>query len=366
MFKVLIWGMEDNPGGVESVIMNYYRNIDNNVCQFIFVSPSPQIAYENEILSRGDIVIHIPSRRKHFFKFRKALNNLFKQYKFDAIWANMCSLSNIDCLKFATKHNIKTRIIHSHNSQNMGSFISAILHKINRKFIHRYANNFWACGKLAGEYFYNPTILNSTNYKIIPNAIDLQKFKFDDVVRNNIRSQLDAEDKLIFGHVGRFHFQKNHKFLIEVFYEFQKKYSNCELQLVGQGEDEHAIKQQVKELAIEDKVKFLGVRNNVNELLQGFDLIVLPSLFEGLSVALLEAQATGLPIYASNTISTETKVNNNFTFLSLTQSPAEWANYIYNNISNITRDDNALNNLKQIGFDISTQVNNFVNLLQGR
>ncbi|MBO5910204.1 MAG: glycosyltransferase, partial [Clostridia bacterium] len=133
---------------------------------------------------------------------------------------------------------------------------------------------------------------------------------------------------------------------------------------IGQGEDEHAIKQQVKELAIEDKIKFLGVRNNVNKLLQGFDLMVFPSLFEGLSVALLEAQATGLPIYASDTISAETKVNDNFTFLSLTQSPAKWADYIYNNLSKITRDNKALNNLKSQGFDISAQVNNFVKLLQ--
>ena len=152
--------------------------------------------------------------------------------------------------------------------------------------------------------------------------------------------------------------------MINVFYEFQKQKENSVLLLIGQGEDEAVLKQQVKNLNIEEKVKFLGVRKDVNCLLQAFDLMVFPSLFEGLPVTLLEAQANGLPIYSANTVSVETKVNNNFKFLSLELSPKEWSDYILENLNNIKREDGALKSLKRKGFDIEDQIAEFIKLLE--
>lgn len=364
MFNILVLGMTKNPGGVESVIMNYYRRINSSQCKFTFLSHTDEVAYQEEILSRGDKIVQIPPRGKNIFKFYKILNNLFKENKFDAVWANICSLSNVSYIKIAKKHGVKTRIVHSHNSKNMGSLKSAVLHFINRQTIHKYATDFWACGELAGKYFYKDKILKSDKYKIIKNAIDLNKFKFDEETRVKYRKDLGVEDKLVFGHVGRYHFQKNQEFLINVFNEFQKKHDNAVLLLVGQGEDELKLKQQVKNLNIEDKVRFLGVRSDVNCLLQSFDLMVFPSLFEGLSVALLETQATGLPVFAADTISIETKVNDNLKFLSLQQSPKEWADYISQNLDNLQRDENALLNLKNKGFNIEDQVEDFIKLLE--
>ena len=364
MYKVLVWGMTNNPGGVESVIMNYYRNISKDVCQFTFLCNTKEVAYENEILARGDKIIRIPIRREHFFKFYKELNNVFKQDKYDAVWANVCSLSNIECLKMAKRYGVKTRIVHSHNSKNMGSMKSAILHAINKMFVHNYATDFWACGELAGKYFYKDRILNSDKYKIIKNAVDLKKFEFNEEIRTNYRKELGIDDKLVFGHVGRFHFQKNHKFLIDVFYEIQKQRNDAILLLIGQGEDENKVKQQVQQLGIENKVKFLGIRSDVNNLLQTFDLMIFPSLFEGLSVALLEAQATGMPIFAADTISPETKINDNFVFLPLNNLPKDWADYIVKELPDIYREKNACENLRKNGFDINTQIKNFIDLIK--
>lgn len=364
MFKVLVWGMTFNPGGVESVIMNYYRNISKEVCQFTFLGHTDEIAYKDEILARGDKIISIPTRRQNIVKFYKGLNKVFKECTYDAVWANVCSLSNIALLKVAKKYGVKIRIIHSHNSKNMGSFKSAILHNINKQFIHKYATKFWACGQLAGEYFYKDKILKSDKYEIIPNAINLDRFKFDEAIRNRYRIDMGIDDKLVFGHIGRYHFQKNQQFLLNVFYEIQKQRKDAILLLVGQGEDEQKLKQQAIDLGIEDNVRFLGLRKDVESLLLAFDLMIFPSLFEGLSVALLEAQATGLPIYAADTIAKQTKVNNNFKFLSLQSSPSEWATSILSDIAQLSRDASAHQNLKIQGFDINDQVQNFVELLK--
>lgn len=366
MYKVLVVGLNDNPGGVESVIMNYYRNIDKSICQFTFLCHCQKPAYEDEILANNDTIIKTPTRRQNFFKFKKLVKQVFKNNSFDAIWFNACSLSNIYVLKLAKKYKIKTRIIHSHNSKNMGSFITGVLHNLNKLVIKNYATDFWACGKLAGKYFYNNKILNSSKYKIIPNAIDLDKFQFSQNTRDEYRKKLNANNKIIFGHVGRFHFQKNHVFLINVFNEFEKLHKDCELVLIGKGEDEEKIKNQINNLGIQNKVNFLGLTNEVHKYLQAFDLMVFPSLFEGLSVSLLEAQATGLPIYASNTVSSETKINSNLNFMSLNSSPKEWAQKIYNDLTILKREENSTKNLQENGFDIKSQVENFIKLIKSK
>ena len=133
--NILVYGMTDNPGGVESVVMNYYRNITKENYNFIFLTHSKTIAYENEILQRGDKVIKIPPRKKCIFKYNKLIKSIFESEKIDVVWANTCSLSNITCLKFAKRFGVKTRIIHSHNSKNMGSKITQILHLINKRKI---------------------------------------------------------------------------------------------------------------------------------------------------------------------------------------------------------------------------------------
>lgn len=362
MIKVLVVGMTATTGGVESVIMNYFRNVDKRECRFDFISEFNNIAYQDEILDMGSRIFKVIPRKKSIFRHKKSLCEIFKENRYDAIWVNLCTLSNISYLKYAKKYGVKVRIVHSHNSKNMGSKLTLILHKLNKKSIGKYATDFWACSDLAGKFFYSKDILSSNKYKIINNAIDVNKFKFNDGIRNSYRKELGIVDKFVVGHVGRFHFQKNHKFLINVFYELQKIIPNSMLLLVGDGEDVQIIKQQVEDLKIKAKVKFLGVRQDVNNIFMAMDCMVFPSLFEGLSVALLEAQGTGLPIFSSNTIAEQTKVNDNLKYLSLQIHAEEWAKFIAR--ESMIREGNAISNLINHGFDITSQVVDFVELIK--
>ena len=354
--KVLVWGMTDNPGGVESVIMNFYRHIDKSKVEFVFLHTYNEIAYEDEIKQNGDTILKITPRRENYLKYTEELENIFSNNAYDCVWANCCSLSNIDVLKFAKKYGVKKRIIHAHNSKNMGSKITYALHLFNKLLIGKVATHFWSCSKVASEYFYNKTLLSSKNYKIINNAIDTTKFKFSEKERRNLRKELNInKEDFVVGHVGRFHEQKNHEFLIDVFNEILKQNKTSKLVLVGIGEKQELIQQKVKELNIENNVLFLGSRNDIPKLLSVMDIFLFPSLFEGLSVSLVEAQASGLTIFTSTNVISDTKLTDNYYSLSLNDDALSWANFIiktYN--SNIVREQGC-KDVAQKGFDIKLE-----------
>lgn len=362
MKRILVFGITENPGGVESVIMNYYRKIDRTKIQFDFLCNTNVVAYEDEIISLGGKIYRITARSQNIKQFHKDLDNLFKNNKFDAIWVNVCSLANVEYLKYAKKYGIKTRIIHSHNSANMDSKLRLIIHKLNRIRIGKLATHYWSCGELASKWFYNKIIIQSDKHKIIKNAIDIDKFKFDEKIRKEYRKNLNLENKFVIGHVGRFHFQKNQLFLIDVFNEIYKQKKDAVLVLIGQGEDEDKIKAKVKELKLEEVVQFLGVRNDVNKLFQAMDLFLFPSLFEGLPVVMVEAQTSGLPVVASNTISTESKITENVKFLSLKNKIEDWADCVLKvDVKNDRKKVSSL--LKNSEFDINQQVEEFEKLI---
>lgn len=299
--KVLVFGITDLKGGVESVIMNYYRNIDRTKIQFDFLCNTEKVAYEDEIRSLGGRIFKITARSKNPKKYKVELENIFKKNSknYSAIWVNVCSLANIDYLKMAKKYNIKKRIIHSHNSKNMDSKIRGILHRINRIFIKKYATDFWACSNDAAKWFFSKKIIKSNKYKMINNAIDIEKYQYNVMSRNQIRKELNADEStFIVGNIGRFHFQKNHPFIIKVFKEVHKKIKNSLLILIGEGEDIDKIKKMVKEENLQKNVLFLGTRDDIPRLLSGMDAFLFPSFFEGLSLTSVEATANGIDFYA--------------------------------------------------------------------
>ena len=354
MNKVLVFGITDIPGGIESVIMNYYRNIDRTKIQFDFLCNTEKVAYEDEILILGGKIYRITARSKDYKKYKADMEIFFKEHskEYNAIWINICSLANIDYLKYAKKYNIKYRIIHCHNSQNMDSFLRGILHRWNRIFIKKYATDFWSCSDDANNWFYSKNIINSDKYLLVKNAIDLDKYKFNEEIRNQYRKLLKIENNLVIGHIGRFHFQKNHEFLINVFNEIQKRNTNSKLLLIGIGEDIEKIKDKVNKLKLEDKVLFLYSRDDVECLLSAMDIFVFPSLFEGLPVAILEAQANGLPIIASKGgVPSKAKMVENFEFISLQDKAEYWAEKIIE----YSKTNNSRENIKYLrnkGFDI--------------
>jgi glycosyltransferase involved in cell wall biosynthesis len=245
--------------------------------------------------------------------------------EYDAVWVNVCSLANIDYLIMAKKYGIPKRVIHSHNSQNMDSYLRGCLHTTNRHIIKNYATDFWACSKDSAHWFYNDSILKSSHFHLINNAIHPSFFEFNPAIRQASRKALGiTNNTLVIGHVGRFHFQKNHDYLLRVFKGIHTKVPDSVLILVGVGERLEEIKALVKSAELENSVIFLGQQQNVSKMYQAMDLFLFPSKFEGMSVALLEAEANGLPCLISTGNPQSAVINDNVERLQLTEGEDAW------------------------------------------
>ena len=365
MKRILVFGMTDNPGGVESVIMSYYRHINRNMYQFDFLCNTEVVAHEKDIRELGGKIYRICARSKNKSQYKKDMNAFFAQYskEYCAIWVNVCSLANIDYLKYAKKYGIPRRIIHSHNSQNMDTMLRGLLHSINKSNIQKYATDFWACSEDAARWFYKDDLARKA--VIIHNAIEVQKMLFDQSKRDYLRKKYNLDDSIVIGNVGRLHFQKNQEFIIDVFNELQKDNDDYKLVLVGQGEDEKKLKEKVRCLNLEKKVIFTGVQEDIQAWLSSFDFFLFPSRFEGLSIAALEAQASGLPVLCSADVNPfELKVNSNFNFYSLSHDKVQWANKVkkYINLDWISNEI-VLENFKKCGYDIFTEVKRFERII---
>lgn len=364
MSRILVFGITDNPGGVESVIMNYYRSIDYKKIKFDFLCNTNTVAYENEIIELGGTIYRIPKRSKKILSYYKELKKFFKvnSKKYDAIWVNVCSLANIDYLIFAKKYGIKYRIIHCHNSQNMDSKIRKIIHKINKKILNIVATDYWTCSPKANTWFFSKKIIDSNKIVTINNAIDYDKYKFDENIREKYKKEFDIKDnEVVFGHIGRFHFQKNQLRLIEIFDQIHRKRKNTKLFLVGDGEDKDKIEKKIEEYGLKECIILLGIRSDIESLLQMFDAIIFPSLFEGLPLTLVEAQANGLPVFASNTIPDEVIMSNNIKLIPLEDTNEQWSKIILD--SNLKRCDN-YKLIVNKGYDINSEVKKIERLLK--
>lgn len=326
-------------GGVEAVTINYYRNIDKNKVQLDFIcdEDSTNIPYE-EIERMGGKVIIIPSYSKPF-KYHKALKRVLKEGNYKIIHSNINTLSVFSL--FAAKcAGVPVRIAHSHSTTNKKEKKKNLMKQILRPFSKVFATDYMCCSELAGRWLFGNKEYDKGNVYLLNNAIDLDKFKYNESLRKKKRKELGIkDDTLVIGHIGRFVAQKNHDFLIDIFNEIHKKNNNSILLLAGQGPLMEDIKNKVKDLNLDDNVKFLGQRNDANELYQAFDVFLLPSLYEGLPVVGVEAQAAGLLCYLSDDMTKETKVLDITKFMSLNNTPEEWANNILDDVKKYKRID---------------------------
>ena len=326
-------------GGVEAVTINYYRNIDKNKVQLDFIcdEDSTNIPYE-EIEKMGGKVIIIPSYSKPF-KYHKELKRVLKEGNYKIIHSNINTLSVFSL--FAAKcAGVPVRIAHSHSTTNKKEKKKNLMKQVLRPFSKVFATDYMCCSELAGRWLFGNKEYDKGNVYLLNNAIDLDKFKYNESLRKKKRKELGIkDDTLVIGHIGRFVAQKNHDFLIDIFNEIHKNNNNSILLLAGQGPLMEDIKNKVKELNLEDSVKFLGQRNDANELYQAFDVFLLPSLYEGLPVVGVEAQAAGLLCYLSDDMTKETKVLDITKFMSLNNTPKEWADNILDDVKKYKRID---------------------------
>lgn len=352
-----IIGMSD--GGVASIVMSLYRAIDKSKVQFdFFVESESKIINKEEIEAMGGKVIFIPSY-SHVFKYMKTLKRLFIEGKYDIVHSNMSTLA-VFSLRAAKKAEIKVRICHSHSTSNKKEWKKNIMKNMLRPFSKKYATNYFACSELAGRYLYGDKTYDKGLVTIINNAIDLDKFKFNEEVRREVRNELNiSNDTFVMGHIGRFMQQKNHKFLIEIFNEFQKQKTNSKLLLIGDGELLDDCKNQVKSLGIEDKVIFYGTTSEAYKFYNAMDCFVLPSIYEGLPIVGIEAQISGLNCLVSDKVTKELKISNKIDFIPIVKKE-EWVDYALK----VDLDDrNVL--LNDSKFDIKNEAKKIVDIYEG-
>ena len=324
-----------NRGGLETMLMNYYRHIDHSKVQFDFLTHREFDGdYDKEIKELGGNVYHLSNLNPLSISYKKSLNDFFVNHpEYKIVHSHLDCMAGVP-LKYAKLHNVPIRIAHAHNS-NQTKDLKYPLKLLYIRNIKKNANCLFACGDKAGKWMFN-----IDNFKVLNNAINAKDYTFNLNIRNDKRKEFGiSDDSILVGHVGRFFPQKNHDFLIDIFNEIHKKNNNSILLLAGQGPLMEDIKNKVKELNLNDSVKFLGQRNDANELYQAFDVFLLPSLYEGLPVVGVEAQAAGLLCYLSDDMTKETKVLDITKFMSLNNTPEEWADNILDDVKKYKRID---------------------------
>lgn len=336
-----------NRGGLETMLMNYYRHIDRQEVQFDFLEHrDAKSDYDQEILSLGGKIYRLPKLNPFSISYYWKLNTFFREHQeYRIVHVHQDCLSSI-VLKAAYQNHVPVRIAHSHSSSQDRN-LKYIFKRHYMKKIPKYATHLFACSKEAGDWMFL-----GKHYQIVRNAIDTKKFLFNERQRAYMRKKLGISDsELVVGHVGRFSFPKNHNFLIDIFNEMQKINENSILLLVGAGELEHSIKEKVNKMGLSQKVKFLGKRSDVNNLMQAMDIFIFPSNYEGLPVTLVEAQAAGLPIIKSDRVSSQCEITPYIYTLSLNSSSYEWANKAIQ-IVNYSSRSNTLEDLIESHYDI--------------
>ncbi len=349
-------------GGVEIILLNYYRHIDKNKIQFDFIcdeDSNASIIPVKEIEDMGGRVIMCPPYQK-VFKYQKFMINLFKKNKYKIVHSNINTLS-VFPLRAAKKAGVPVRIAHSHSTSNPKEWKKNLIKNILRPFSKKYANVYFACSGLAGRWLFGSKTFDEGKVTIINNAIDVEKFVYNEDIRKKVRNELKEkcnseinDDTLIVGHIGRFVKQKNHEFLIDIFNEIHKRKENSVLVLVGQGPLQKEIEEKVNNLGLQNSVLFLGQRNDANELYHAMDVFVLPSLYEGLGMVLIEAQYAGLNCYCSDAVPKEAYISNLLTEINLSESASKWAEKIIERQNKFTRKD-MTEELKDSGYDIRNE-----------
>lgn len=370
MIKILFVFSEhlNKKGGTEKVMMNIFENIDKKLFHIdflLFDDSKEDVPSEEYLKENGANIYYIVGRGKNFVKHKKQVALFFKNHKYDIIHSHMDAIG-AECLKEAKKNKYDMRISHSHNTNQLPNpkGIIDLLHKIlietEKHMVRRYATHYIACSTEAGEWLFGKKICKDKNkYMLFKNAINLDKYTFDKEIRKEKRAQLGIEDKncLVIGHIGRFDYQKNHEFVVAVFEQIIKENINSKLVLVGDGEYKEKIKNHIENSKYDDNVIFLENRNDVNELLMAFDIFILPSRYEGLSLALIEAEASGVLCFVSDKTSKESELTDVVEFLPITDSLV-WKNAILRKVDLIYQRKDNVDILKEEGFDIKSNIHN--------
>lgn len=362
MKKIILFTDIWDSGGIENVIMNILRNSSKKQFKFELLVSQKMSNFYDEELKRMGYKIHIINRENKLFPLKrlyrniKGIKNYLKDKKDYILHINLSHFYGLVYARFiyaSIKKECSRIIVHAHSAgiENDKIGVKKFINKVAVKIFD--SKNFYhvSCSNEAAKFCFMKK--NQKNYYFLPNAIDMDKFYYNSDIRKFIRDKEMWHNKKVIGHIGRFLGAKNHTFLIDIFKEVHQRDDSCILVLIGEGKLKDSIIEKVRKLNLENYVYFLGIRSDINNLYQGMDLFVLPSLFEGLPLVGIEAQAAGLNCIFSDKITKEVDYTGNVNFVSLKESSEYWAKLILKKIVNNNRENkkNKLNNSK---FNIQT------------
>ena len=344
MKKVLIYGMSNNPGGIETYLLNYYRRNHGKTVHLDFISDFPAIVEEKAFLEAGSQIHYIPAKSKGLMAHWKALWKVLRVHKeYRTLYFNVMDAGSVFTMLIPFLMGRKI-VVHSHN----GNTDKVSLHKLCKPIANLLTGDRVACSRLAADYMFGK---NGAEALVIPNAIDARKYTYNPTVRQAMREKLALDDRLTVCHVGRLSRQKNPFGVLDMFEALHRTHPDSVLLSVGTGELEKEFHEAIRAKGLEGAVMCLGVRSDVPDILQAADVFLLPSLYEGLPIALLEAQAAGLPCVVSDTITREVAVTNLVTYVSLEAPARDWAERIV--LAARTERTDTFEQLAAAGFDIS-------------
>ena len=358
-----------NLGGAESRTMDLYRHVDRERVQFDFLVHTDEACYfDNEIETLGGHIYRVPRFRIYnFFSYRKALKEFFKAHNnFKAVQGHMTSTASV-YLPIAKKAGIPVTIAHA-RSAGVDRGLKGRVTMWMRRNLAKKADYLFSCSELAGRAVFGDKSVELGKTIFIPNAIDCGVFSYDEVRRAELRKELGVDDKYVIGHVGRFHYAKNHEYLLQIFTqlcqidEAEKLNKDFVLMLLGDGEGLEQAKKLAKQLGIFERVLFLGNRANAYDYYQAMDYFVYPSRFEGLPGTMVEAQVSGLRCLMSDSICKEVEVTELVKTMSIAETPQKWAWYIVH-----TADYERVSHMKEMqeaGFDVNAQACKMMNFYE--
>lgn len=333
--------------GITSVIYNYISHMDCEGLDLNFISfLDMDIDLQKKFECFGQVVL-LPKRKQYVLKYICLLFKLFKKNKYDVIHVHGNSGTMLIEVLLAKLTRVKKIIVHGHSTECNHEIINKIL-----KFIMLVlSDERLACSDEAGKFLYS-----KRNFVVLNNAIDLQKYQYDEQVRFKCREEFCVKDEILIGHIGNFYSWKNHAFLIDVFRAYHKINKNSKLLLVSDGPLCQEMQQKVKDLGLEKDVIFAGRRADVERLYQAMDIFIFPSLYEGLGLVAVEAQTAGLPVLASTNVPIEAGCTDLFERMELEKGAKAWAEKIENIISKENdRNKNRKEQIRACGFDIENE-----------
>ena len=324
--KVLHIGLSPNIGGLESFVYTLYKNIDKTKFEFDFLNIyDKKLAYEDEYKKMGSKVYYACSRKKNPIKSFKQIKEIISKNNFDFIHYHCMTYCWPDPIIIGCKYSKAQVIVHSHNTSfsSDSSLKEKILHKVGKIRIKKLKFLKVACGEEAGKWLFKD------NFIIFNNGINFEKFKFNNYYRKKIRRQYNIKEQdIVIGHVGNFSTQKNYKFLLQCFNELKKINKNYKLLLIGDDSKAKKEKDYLNENNLSQNTIFTGIVSNSNEYYSAMDLFIFPSIREGFSIAMIEAQCAGLLCFASNHLDKDTNVGGNYEVINIDDSPINVAQYI--------------------------------------